>query len=129
MMIPAGRCITGLIVATLALSRVFAQATAEEKAEQYAEHGQAALAAGHLDEAEQDFEKLRNLDPGVAEVHAMLGRVYFEERKFKLAAEELRTALKLKPSLPKARTLLSISLSENAEYSEALPGLEECFRA
>jgi tetratricopeptide (TPR) repeat protein len=127
-MIPAGRCITGLIVATLVLSRVFAQAAADEKAEQYAGQGQAALAAGHLDEAEQNFEKLRNLEPGVAEVHAMLGRIYFEQRKFKLAAKELRTALRLKPSLPKARTLLSISLSENAEYSEALPGLQDCFQ-
>jgi len=96
-MIPAGRCITGLMVAMLALSRVFAQA-ADEKAEQYAGQGQAALAAGHLDEAERNFEKLRTLEPGVAEVHAMLGRVYFEERKFSLAAEELRTALKLKPT-------------------------------
>jgi tetratricopeptide (TPR) repeat protein len=129
-MIPAGRCITGLFLTTLALSgcRVFAQASADEKAEQYAGQGQAALAAGHLDEAERNFEKLRDLEPRVAEVHAMLGRIYFEERKFKLAADELRTAMKLKPSLPKARTLLSIALSEIAEYSEALPGLEDCFR-
>src|ERR1700722_10884483 len=107
-MIPAGRRITGLIVATFVLSRVFAQTAADEKAGQYAGQGQAALAAGHLDEAERNFEKLRNLEPAVAEVHAMLGRIYFEQRKFKLAAEELRTALRLKPSLPKARTLLSI---------------------
>ena len=129
-MIPAGSCITGLILATLALSGspVFAQSSTSDKAEQYAGQGQAALAAGHLDEAERNFVKLRDLEPSVSEVHAMLGRIYFEERRFKLAAEELRSALKLKPSLPKARTLLSISLSEIAEYAEALPGLEDCFQ-
>jgi predicted Zn-dependent protease len=97
------------------------------QAEQYAEQGQTALAAGHLDEAEHDFEQLRTLQPNVAEVHAMLGRLYFQERKFGLAATELQAALKLKPSLPKARTLLAIALSEMTDYHQALPGLDDCF--
>jgi tetratricopeptide (TPR) repeat protein len=100
---------------------------ATERAGQYAEQGQAALAAGNLGEAERNFERLRGLEPNVAEVRAMLGRVYFQERKFGSAAVELEAALKLKPSLPKARTLLSIALSEISEYHKALPGLEDCF--
>jgi tetratricopeptide (TPR) repeat protein len=113
-----------LLVLPLVCSPVFSQ-TGE--AEQYAEQGQAALAAGRLDEAARDFEQLRQLQPNVAEVHAMLGRIYYQQRKFNLAAAELETALKLKPSLPKARTLLAISLSEMTEYRKALPGLEDCF--
>jgi predicted Zn-dependent protease len=129
-MIP-GRCFHRnflAVVIILFAGPAFAQTSnAAQSAEEYAEQGQAALAAGHLDQAEMNFEKLRQLEPGVAEVHAMLGRIYFEERKFGSAVEELRTAIKLKPAIPKARTLLAISLSEVTEYSEALPGLEECF--
>ena len=117
-----------LLVLPLAYNPMFPQSSdAGDKAGQYAEQGQAALAAGKLDEAEQDFEQLRALQPNVAEVHAILGRIYYQQRKFNLAAVELQAALKLKPTLPKARTLLAISLSEMSEYRQALPGLEDCF--
>jgi tetratricopeptide (TPR) repeat protein len=107
---------------------VFAQTSiAGRSADEYAEQGQSALAAGNLEQAEANFVKLSQLEPGIAGVHAMLGRIYYQERKFKLAAAELQAALKLKPSLPKAQTLLAISLSEMTEYRRALPGLEDCF--
>jgi len=120
----------GLLLALPLVSNpMFSQTPdAADKAGQYADEGQAALAAGRLDEAEHDFEQLRLLEPNVAEVHAMLGRIYFQERKFDLAATELKAALKLKPTLPKARTLLAVCLSEMTEYNPALPGLEDCFR-
>ncbi len=98
-----------------------------DRTAQFAEQGQAALAAGHLEEAQRDFEQLRGLQPNVAEVHAILGRIYYQQRKFNLAVVELQTALKLKPSLPKAHTLLAISFAEMTEYRQALPGLEDCF--
>ncbi len=113
-----------LLVLPLVCNPTFCQTP---DAAQYAEQGQEALAAGHLDEAQRDFEALRGLQPNVAEVHAILGRIYYQQRKFSLAAAELEAALKLKPSLPKARTLLAISLSEMTEYRKALPGLEDCF--
>lgn len=95
---------------------------------QYAEQGQRALADGHYSEAEQAFEKLRQLEPSVAEVHANLGLIYFQERKFEQAVPALRQALKLKPSLTKTDSLLAISLSELGRYREALLGLEKGFR-
>src|ERR1700704_6431448 len=67
--------------------------------EQYSEEGQRALAAGNYSTAEQAFEQLRNLEPGVAEVHANLGLIYFQQGKFEEAVPALRQALKLKPSL------------------------------
>lgn len=120
---------TGLILTCpLVFNPAFSQSSdTSDRSAQYAEQGQAALAAGHLKEAQQDFEQLRTLEPNVAEVHAILGRIYYQQRKFNLAAVELQAALKLKPSLPKARTLLAISLSEMTEYRQALPGLEDCF--
>jgi tetratricopeptide (TPR) repeat protein len=86
------------------------------------------LAEGRYSEAEQAFEKLRELEPGVAEVHANLGLVYFEERKYEQALQALRQALKLKPGLPRTGTFLAISLNELGQYGDALPGLEAGFR-
>src|SRR5579885_3366172 len=55
------------------------------------------------------------------------GAIYFQERKYDKAVPELRQAVKLKPSLAKASTLLSIALSETGNYKEAIPGLEKGF--
>ncbi len=96
--------------------------------EQYAEQGQRALAQGNYVEAQAAFEKLRQLEPGVAEVHANLGLIYFQQKKFDQAVPALRQALKLKPTLPRTDTLLAMSLSELGHYDEALPGLEKGFR-
>ena len=74
-----------------------ASAQSADAIEKYSEQGQRALAQGHYAEAEAAFEKLRELEPGVAEVHANLGLIYFQERKFEPAVIALRQALKLKP--------------------------------
>lgn len=104
-----------------------APAQAVDTIEKYSAQGQQALAQGDYTEAEVAFEKLSELEPGVAEVHANLGAVYFEERKFELAVSALRRALKLKPALPKTSALLAMSLSELGRYGEALAGLEKGF--
>ena len=85
------------------------------------------MAQGHFAEAEQAFEKLVDLEPKVAEIHANLGVVYFQERKYEQAINALRQALKLNPALQKAGTLLAISLSELGHYKDAIPGLEKGF--
>jgi predicted Zn-dependent protease len=95
--------------------------------EQYFEAGQKALAAGRFEDAERNFEKLRDLEPRVAEIRANLGLVYFREGKYEQAVSELNRALKLKPDLPKIPSLLAMSLSELGRYKEALPELEKCF--
>ena len=113
---------TLLVCVALSRSSVLAQDTAER----YAADGQAALAAGRYADAEKAFEQLRQLEPGMAEVHANLGLIYFEERKYDQAVPALRKALKLKPSLVKSENLLAMSLSEIGRYAEAAPGLEQC---
>ena len=105
-----------------------AAAQSADAIEKYSAEGQQALAQGNYAEAEAAFEKLRELEPGVAEVHANLGAIYFQERQYEAAVSALRQALKLKPTLPKTSALLAMSLSELGRYSEALPGLEKCFR-
>src|ERR1043165_1371969 len=116
-----------LYLSCMLSSLVVAQTDASD-VQRYAEAGQNALANGHYEEAERAYEKLRDLEPGVAEVHANLGLIYFQERKFKQAVPALSQALKLKPALPKTSLLLAMSLSELSRYGEALPGLEKGFR-
>ena len=50
--------------------------------QQYSDAGQKALANGDYSAAERAYEKLRDLEPGIAEVHANLGLIYFEQGKF-----------------------------------------------
>ena len=107
----------------------YGQAEDSSALDRYVEAGQRALASGHFDEAEKAFEKVRELEPGVAEVHANLGAIYFQEKKYEKAVPALRQALKLNPRLTKSGTLLSISLSELGQYKEAAPGLEKGFHS
>lgn len=119
----------GLVMLVLSsASSLAAQGSQDETLQQYSQAGQQALAAGHYDEAESDFKKLLEIDPNIAEIHATLGVVYFQEKKFDQAVPELRRALRLKPGLTRASTLLAMSLSEVGEYPEALPGLEKGFQ-
>lgn len=97
--------------------------------QQYFEQGQSALVGNRYDEAEKIYEKLLQLAPGMAEVHANLGLIYFHQRKFEQAIPALRQALKLKPTLTRSGTLLAMSLSEIGQYSDALPGLEKGFHS
>jgi len=116
-----------LLLLWLSGAPLFAQAT-DAALQRYYQEGEAALAESRYGDAEQAYDKLRQLSPGTAEVHAKLGVIYFQERKFAQAVPVLRQALKLKPNLPNTDVLLAMSLSELGRYSEALPGLEKGFR-
>jgi len=87
---------------------------------------QKALADGRYQEAAEGFEKICQIDPAIAEVHANLGLIYFRQRQLDRAIPALRQALKLKPNLTKANTLLAICLAETGQFREALFGLEAC---
>src|SRR5205814_9654074 len=116
----------GLGLSCLPLQLATAQVSA--LSQQY-EAAQRALTDGNYPEAQRAFEQLAQAHPEIAEIHANLGLIYFEERKFGEAVPELRRALKLKPALANSATILALSLSELGRYSEALPGLEKGFRS
>jgi tetratricopeptide (TPR) repeat protein len=116
------------IVFTLCAAVVAVVANAQSAgADQYFAAGQRALASGNYQEAERNFEKARAADPSVAEIHANLGLVFFQEGLFDRASEESREALRLKPTLPQPQSLLAMSLSELGKFREALPELQKCF--
>jgi len=117
-----------LVPALLSGTMVFAQVGGEGDAEKYAAAGQQALAADRYEEAQQNFEQLAKLEPGVAEVHATLAVIDFKLRAYESAVREVRTAQKLKPSLPRLDSLLGMSLAELGKFQDALPGLEKGFK-
>ena len=43
-----------------------------------------------LPKRKADFEKLAKLDPGIAEIHATLGAIYFKQGEYELAVKEVR---------------------------------------
>jgi|GEM_PF-699354 len=53
-----------------------------------------------VNEAISELQKYLAIDPGRAEVHAILGRLYFANRKFTKAARHLVAAYELRPNLP-----------------------------
>jgi tetratricopeptide (TPR) repeat protein len=91
--------------------------------------GRAAMTAGRFEEARADFERLEKMNAAVAEVHATLGVIDFKLGSFDRAAEEIRTARKLKPVLPGLDSLLAMALAEAGKNKEALPGLEKAFHS
>src|SRR5215469_17559755 len=113
-------CAAGVVLGLL--SSVFAWGQSkDEVAAQLARDGQQAMAHGQMAEARASFEKLAALEPSVAEVHATLAAICFKLKKFDEALAEAHAAQKLKPTLPRMDTLISLSLSELGRYSEALP--------
>ena len=116
-----------LVCGGLSLLVAQAQQGDDDQAAQYAA-GQQALAQGNYAAARSTFEKLAKLDPDIAEVHATLAVICFKQREYKQAINEIHTAQKLKPSLPKLDSLLGLSMSELSEFTEALPHLEKGFK-
>jgi tetratricopeptide (TPR) repeat protein len=126
-MLDFSRAVSGIFALAFCLSASVAYGQNDADIERYSREAQKALAEARYPDAERAFEKLRELEPDVAEIYANLGLVYFQERKFNQAVPALRRALKLNPALPKLDTLLAMSLSELGQYKEALPNLEKGF--
>jgi tetratricopeptide (TPR) repeat protein len=106
----------------------FAQRDGDDASVHYADRGQQALAEGRYAEAQADYEKLAKLEPGVAEVHATLAVIDFKLRDYQRAVDEVQTAKRLKPSLPRLDGLLGMAQAELGRFAEALPGLEKGFK-
>lgn len=116
-----------LVFSCLLAGNSFAQNSAGF--EQRYNEAQQELSAGNYVAAETGFEKLAQEEPDMAELHANLGLVYFQEKKFLQAIPEFRRALQLKPALADSRFFLAMSLSELGDYKEAVPGLEKGFHS
>ncbi len=116
-----------IIFLCLSASSALAQQSNAALLQRYSQEGERALAERRYDDAAKSYEKLRELTPATAEVHARLGLIYFQQKNFTQAVPALRQAIKLKPSLPNIDLLLAMSLCEIGHYQEALPALQKGF--
>lgn len=90
---------------------------------------QSTLARGDLEGARRQFATLSHAHPEIAEIHATLGALLFQNGDFTGALSELETARKLKPSLPNLDGLIAMSNAELGHYESAIAPLEEIFRS
>jgi len=89
---------------------------------------QRALAAGDLDGARQQFMVLSRAHPEVAEIHATVGALLFQQGDFAGSLRELEQARKLKPSLAHLNGLIAMSNAELGHYDAAVAPLEQTFQ-
>lgn len=90
---------------------------------------QQTLASGDLDGARRQFATLSHAHPEVAELHATLGALLFQQGQFPEALRELESARRLKPALPNLDGLIAMSEVELGHNAEAIPALETTFRS
>jgi tetratricopeptide (TPR) repeat protein len=92
----------------------------EDEAPRYSQDALAAMQAKNWLAAAKALRKLEQLAPGVAEVHANLGLVYYSQNRVAEAAAELEQALKINPSIANAEVLLGVCRAELGQSEEAV---------
>jgi tetratricopeptide (TPR) repeat protein len=88
-----------------------------------------AMAAKDLPAATAALEKLSNLTPNSAQVHANLGLVYYMQNRYSQAIGAFQKAAKIDSGLPNVNVMLGICLAETGRYSEAVKLLAPAFRS
>ena len=119
------RCAALLLACWLVTSGLQAQSTELDRA--YAA-AQKSLAAGDMEGARRQFETLSRTHPQIAEIHATLGALLFQQGDFSGALRELDQAKRLKPTLPKLDGLIAMANAELGHHEAAVGPLAESFR-
>jgi len=92
---------------------------------QHVDSGLKAKAAGDLDTAAREFQRVVELAPTLAASHMNLGAVYFEKKDYAAAIPSLRRALELNPDLPSAHAMLGTALLALGFATDSIPHLEQ----
>ncbi len=92
------------------------------------QRGQAALNAGHLDEAERDFRRVLAADPQAGGAYANLGVVYMRRKQWPQALEMLRTAERLLPEVAGIRLNIGLAYYRQNDFLKAIAPLESVVR-
>ncbi len=77
---------------------------------QHVDAGLKAKAAGDLDTAIREFQKVAELAPALPAAHVNLGAVYFEKKDYEHAIPALRRGLELNPNQPGTEGMLGAAL-------------------
>jgi len=83
---------------------------------------------GHIKEAEQAFQQALIADSSFGPAHNNLGKLYFQEREFYLAAWEFDYAIKLMPDRPEPHNNLGLIYDRVGKFDEAIMCFSEAYR-
>lgn len=92
------------------------------------QRGQDALNYGKLDEAEQDFRQVLQVDPRSGAAYANLGVVYMRRKQWVKALQELEKAEKLMPQVSGVRLNIGLAYYRQNEFLKAIPAFEYVVR-
>jgi tetratricopeptide (TPR) repeat protein len=88
------------------------------------EHGQAALNAGRLSEADHDFRGVLAVDPQQGGAYANLGVVYMRRKQWAQALDMLHKAEHLLPQVAGIRLNIGLAYYRQNEFLKAIPAFE-----
>jgi tetratricopeptide (TPR) repeat protein len=92
------------------------------------QRGQEALKNGNLDQAEQDFREVLELDPASGAAYANLGVVHMRRRQWDKALEDLHQAEKLMPQVSGIRLNIGLAYYRQNEFLKATTPFETVVR-
>lgn len=113
-------------IACLLSSKGAAQVVSSQIQDQVQEHFQAAQNAqqqGRLDDAAGEYKEVLRLQPGLPEVYANLGLVYYAQARFADSARALTSAAKLRPGMRGVDLWLGIDEVKLGNPVQAIPHL------
>ena len=96
-------------------------------AQEVYQEAEKAIADNRFADAAGAYEKLVAHSPGLPELHAKLGWIYYQMGSFESGAEAFERALEIRPEMPTAEALLAICQSELGQFKLSVPVLERLF--
>ena len=92
------------------------------------QRGEAALASGDLEKAEQAFNEVLAVDPRSAAAYANLGVIDMRRKRWASALTSLHRAEKLAPEMTGVRLNIGLAYYRQNEYWRAIPAFESVVR-
>jgi tetratricopeptide (TPR) repeat protein len=83
---------------------------------------------GHLDDAVREYQAVLRLQPGIPEVYANLGLVYYAKGDFEDSAKALESAAKLRPGMRGVSLWLGIDEVRLNQPAQGVSHLREAIR-
>ena len=99
----------------------------QQQIESHSRLAQEFLQNNRPDRAAQEFAAILQLEPNNVDARGNLGVLLYFQRDYAKAAPELRTALKLRPGLPKIQALLGMCEKRMGQIASAQANLEKSF--
>ncbi|MFY9845547.1 MAG: tetratricopeptide repeat protein [Terriglobales bacterium] len=109
-------------------TRAWAAAPHDRDPRQLFEAGETALRGGKLDEAEQDFQQVLAVNPGVAGAYANLGVIYMRRKQWPQALAMLHKAEKLAPEMAGIRLNIGLVHFRQNDFARAIQPFESVVR-